>query len=261
VSWTRWVASAAAALSLGAAAEDEERIFLGSIPLERADGASMAAESLQVTLELTSDGLKTAKALAAWFPDLVVGQSSATFTVRRGHLVGGAVKPSMSESTFFVDHDAPQIQALRKSIEESVGMDPDLNQLATRVHRHISKKNLHRGLDMASTVATRREGDCTEHSVLLAALARSTGRPARMVVGVLLVEERTGRWRAYGHLWTEVYEGGAWRLADATWPPSHRVRYVPISAWANEGTNYTRPEPNDLSFASIKSMRVEPPPK
>jgi hypothetical protein len=52
-------------------------------------------------------------------------------------------------------------------------------------------------------------GDCTEYSVLLAALARAAGIPARCPIGVVYTD------RAFvGHMWTEVWVG-EWRPLDA----------------------------------------------
>ena len=58
-----------------------------------------------------------------------------------------------------------------------------------------------------------REGDCTEHAVFLAALARARGIPARVAIGLVYV----GRLQAFGyHMWTEVYVDKRWIPVDAT---------------------------------------------
>jgi hypothetical protein len=56
-----------------------------------------------------------------------------------------------------------------------------------------------------------REGDCTEHAVLLAALCRAAGIPARVVMGLEYV---MGVWG--GHAWNEVWIAGTWYPLDAT---------------------------------------------
>jgi hypothetical protein len=53
------------------------------------------------------------------------------------------------------------------------------------------------------------EGDCNEHAVLLAALARAAGLPARAVAGVVYIDGAF-----YYHAWNEVWLG-SWVSADA----------------------------------------------
>lgn len=107
------------------------------------------------------------------------------------------------------------------------------------VDRYIEKKDFQRGFDVASRVAARKEGDCTEHAVLLAALARAFGCPARLVLGIALVPWE-GRLFAFGHAWVEVAEGGSWRLADAALLPETGARYVPLHVVDDEGPGYGR---------------------
>jgi transglutaminase-like putative cysteine protease len=54
-----------------------------------------------------------------------------------------------------------------------------------------------------------RRGDCNEHAVLLAALARAADVPARVVAGAVYVNDGF-----YYHAWTELWLG-AWVSADA----------------------------------------------
>jgi transglutaminase-like putative cysteine protease len=54
-----------------------------------------------------------------------------------------------------------------------------------------------------------RAGDCNEHSVLFAALARSVGVPTRIVAGLLYTKGRF-----YYHAWNEVYVG-EWVAVDS----------------------------------------------
>ena len=77
----------------------------------------------------------------------------------------------------------------------------------------IPDKSMGRAWDTASRVASHGAGDCTEHAVLLAALARSFEIPARVVVGTVILEHE-GEWQAYRHAWTEIFDGARWQLAD-----------------------------------------------
>ena len=71
----------------------------------------------------------------------------------------------------------------------------------------VRNKNFTQALATAADVAQTREGDCTEHAVLLAALARAKDIPARVAIGLVYVESLKG----FGyHMWTELYVNDAW---------------------------------------------------
>jgi hypothetical protein len=79
------------------------------------------------------------------------------------------------------------------------------------VYRIIDNKGYGTALASAREVLERQEGDCSEHAVLLAAMARSIGIPARLVSGIV---HTNGRF-AY-HMWNEVWSGDGWYGLDAT---------------------------------------------
>ena len=57
------------------------------------------------------------------------------------------------------------------------------------VHSHISSKHLSTAYASASETARTGSGDCTEHAVLLAALLKARGIPARVCHGLVYVEQ------------------------------------------------------------------------
>lgn len=85
--------------------------------------------------------------------------------------------------------------------------------LETLVHRAVNKKNFTQTFATAAEVAKSREGDCTEHAVLLAALCRARGIPARCAMGLVYYPQAQGF--AY-HMWTEVWIVDRWVPLDAT---------------------------------------------
>ncbi len=92
--------------------------------------------------------------------------------------------------------------------------------LADRLRRfvtdYVKHKNLNIGFATASEVARTREGDCSEHGVLLAALGRLNGLPARVAVGVAYVPVFGQASDIFGyHLWTQFYIDGRWVDFDA----------------------------------------------
>jgi transglutaminase-like putative cysteine protease len=100
---------------------------------------------------------------------------------------------------------------------EAVGDATDPREVAARleayVHRVIERKDFSHAFATAAEVARARQGDCTEHAVLLAALARARRLPARVAIG--LVYSPSGPGFMY-HMWNEVWLGDRWTPLDAT---------------------------------------------
>ncbi len=105
--------------------------------------------------------------------------------------------------------------AIVKAAEEAVGPEKDAWKAAQAIERWVDKnlanKNMGVGFASALEVCRNREGDCTEHAVLVAALCRAAGIPARVVMGL---EYLMGIWG--GHAWSEVWVAGHWYAIDAT---------------------------------------------
>jgi transglutaminase-like putative cysteine protease len=159
-------------------------------------------------------------------------------------------------ASFLLDIDDPAVAALRSEVVKRSGASPSTEDVTSFVSGWITKKNLGRVLDNASTVATRREGDCTEHAVLLAAVARLFGKPSRVVMGLALVRLE-GRIMALGHAWAEIHDGGRWRIADAAAPSVPApLRYLPLGALADEGPGFAGALWQILSPVDVKSMTL-----
>ncbi|MEE8525755.1 MAG: transglutaminase-like domain-containing protein, partial [Thermoanaerobaculia bacterium] len=152
--------------------------------------------------------------------------------------LGGAASDDHRAATFVIDFDEPEVRELTGRLVADHGDSPSLAELIRFTDRTIAVKTMSRGWDLPSQIARHREGDCTEHAVLLTALARATGRSARVAVGVVLV------WigdsvDAYGHAWSEIHDGTRWRPADATGIDRQApVRYIPLAIVTDEGPGY-----------------------
>jgi hypothetical protein len=116
------------------------------------------------------------------------------------------------QSTQYIQTGHPLIKELsQKSIQgKKSALDAAL-AIESFVSRYIDNKNLSVGYASALEVAKSRQGDCTEHAVLTAALARAAGIPARVVMGIVHVENGL----FMGHAWTEAYIGNKWIGLDA----------------------------------------------
>ncbi|PTX97317.1 hypothetical protein DB346_20140 [Verrucomicrobia bacterium LW23] len=98
------------------------------------------------------------------------------------------------------------------------------------VRSYITNKTYSTGFLSAADTARAKAGDCTEHAVLCAALARAAGLPARIVVGLGYLprdytskEEKDATPQASGifgfHMWAEAYIGDPTRPGGDDWQP------------------------------------------
>lgn len=123
--------------------------------------------------------------------------------------------------TAYLQSDNEKVIALAKA---AVGDAKDAAIAAKRIEAfvkgYISEKDLSVGYASATEVALSRQGDCTEHAVLTAAMCRAAGIPARIVFGIAYTEEFSGRMGVFGgHAWTEVFIVDEWIDIDATRAP------------------------------------------
>ncbi|MBI3073044.1 MAG: transglutaminase domain-containing protein, partial [Deltaproteobacteria bacterium] len=101
-----------------------------------------------------------------------------------------------------------------------------LKRVEAWVHHALSKKSYRVTFASAKEVLETREGDCTEHSVLVVALLRALGVPARGVFGLVYT---TGLARGeFGyHMWAEARLDGKWIPLDATlWAPAVDATHI-----------------------------------
>ncbi len=124
---------------------------------------------------------------------------------------------SALKATRFIQCDDKKIKSLAR---QAVGDTKDTLKAARKieafVRKYINKKDLSVGYASAVEVAASRQGDCSEHAVLAAALCRAVGIPAQVVTGVAYVESFGGRKGVFGpHAWNRVLIGGKWVGFDA----------------------------------------------
>ena len=107
------------------------------------------------------------------------------------------------KSSVYIQAEHPAIRAKAVQI-----LDGETNSWAAAatlcqwVHANISDKNLQTGFGSSLQTLESLEGDCTEHTVLFIALARSVGIPARVCAGIVFQRDAF-----YYHFWPEVYTG------------------------------------------------------
>jgi Transglutaminase-like superfamily len=209
-------------------------LSLYEVPVRMAGRVDEGGTTLRVEVHV-----RRPERLAEHFSGAVVRDDAVTLALGDRDTLPGEPGERQRSPSFVIDWDEKPVVSLHARLVAEQGASPSLDALREFASRAIPHKTLSQGWDLASAIARNGAGDCTEHAVLLAALARSVGRPARVVVGVLLVEAE-GKVAGFGHAWTEIHDGTRWRLVDAT-PIGEQpgLRYLPLFAIEDEGPGYT----------------------
>ncbi|HVI03872.1 MAG TPA: transglutaminase-like domain-containing protein, partial [Enhygromyxa sp.] len=118
--------------------------------------------------------------------------------------------------TAMAQSDDAKIVSRAKQI---VGSERDALLAAARiveaVYDGLDKQAGVRGSATATEVLQNGAGDCTEHAVLVVALMRAAGIPARVVDGIVMLSMPDGSGVAGYHAWAEIWLG-QWIGVDAT---------------------------------------------
>jgi len=121
------------------------------------------------------------------------------------------------------------IRKLAARAVAKAGDDPAARAESIRafVHDYISAKNLDTAFATASEVARLKRGDCSEHGVLLCALLRSNGIPARVATGLVYADQFAGAADIFGwHMWTQALIDDRWVDYDATLPVRYDAAHI-----------------------------------
>ena len=126
------------------------------------------------------------------------------------------LKPFLSSSVY-LDTDDLLIQKLAKKGKGKAKTSQEIaNKLTKFVFRYMTNKNYEVGFATASEVARNKAGDCTEHSILLAALGRALRIPSRVVTGLVYADEFEDQKDVLVyHMWTQFYIDDQWVNLDS----------------------------------------------
>jgi hypothetical protein len=145
---------------------------------------------------------------------------NSLLTVHRESLSRGAIQSggaagdlsALLSSTPFIQSDHQKIrEKMREIIAPGDKEMVKAEKIVAWVHKNLDKKPV---LSVPNALETleNRVGDCNEHAVLLAALARAAGIPAEIETGLVYL-----RGRFYYHAWNILFlrDWGGWMTADA----------------------------------------------
>ncbi|MCA9285796.1 MAG: transglutaminase domain-containing protein, partial [Phycisphaerales bacterium] len=141
-----------------------------------------------------------------------------------------------------VDTDDPIVRTLAETAVKRAAKGTTMEkaeELRAYVHRYIREKGLATAFATASEVARRRTGDCSEHAVLLCALLRANGIPARVASGLIYADAFAGQADIFGwHMWTQALIDGKWIDLDATLPQRYNAAHILVATSPLSGTAF-----------------------
>jgi hypothetical protein len=147
--------------------------------------------------------------LRAELPD--PGQTVVPRSTKSRRIKADAIYLSASR---WIDKDHDDVRRMATLVAGGTSI---ASEKCRRLTKHLTKSmrnsNFSTSLLPASTVAKSLKGDCTEHAVLLCALLRQQGLPARVAVGFVYVPNLDS---FAPHMWTEVFLDGQWIPLDST---------------------------------------------
>ncbi len=117
---------------------------------------------------------------------------------------------SFLQPTLFIQSDNEKIQKIAKELASED--DPPLEKaekIMEWLYKNIEKRPVLSMPDAISTLENKM-GDCNEHAVLFAALARASNIPAKIEAGLVYLNGRF-----YYHAWNLLYLGNKWITADS----------------------------------------------
>lgn len=184
----------------------QQRRVVYQIALTGDDPASLFPNDRRQTLRPAEDGRSATLEVATAGPE--VGQPGPD-----------AVDPQYLRANPMINSEDTLVIRATNEATRAAGTDPWARAVAINswVARKLESKNFKTAFASAAEVVRMRSGDCTEHSVLAAAMHRAAGIPARVAVGLVYAENLGG----FGfHMWNEVYVNRRWVALDPSFDQS-----------------------------------------
>ena len=234
----------------------DDNLSIGQVRVQDVRAASGDSPVLHYRLLHENPAALQAR-LAEWIDQPKPVEGGVAFSLRAYPVAAAPVVDQQHRAaSFLIDYTEPVIQALAKPIEQRYGTQPSPGELEQFVYGYIVDKNSAHGFDVASMVARSRAGDCTEHAVLLTALLRMYGHPARTVTGLYVSLEQPVL--AYGHAWVEYHGAGGWTGLDGTrLGAGVDAQHVPLGVVEDESIGYALGLIGTFEMLAIERVIVE----
>ncbi len=135
---------------------------------------------------------------------------------------------ALTSNIYLQCDDTRVIELARTAIGDATDALLAARKIESYVSKFIQEKDLSVGYASALETIESRQGDCTEHALLCAALCRAVGIPARVVIGVVYVDQFGTLSHCFGgHAWTRVLIKDQWLDLDAAFIGTGRGGYGP----------------------------------
>jgi len=160
--------------------------------------------------------------------------------------------------TRYLESDNEAVVALaRKAVGDTKDAAAAIRRIERFVRGYITTKSLSVGYASAAEVAAGREGDCTEHAVLAAAMCRAVGIPAQVASGVAYAAGLGEKKHIFGpHAWVRAYVGDQWIGLDAAMPGGFDAGHIELCSGNGEIESFFGMV-NTLGCFEIKKVTVE----
>ncbi|MEO0085678.1 MAG: transglutaminase-like domain-containing protein, partial [candidate division WOR-3 bacterium] len=200
-----------------ALAGEDEAGRLDVLKLFRVEVETLIAEPARVSrVVLELDGVDTAQYMLDGATQKVTSQEPLQVEIVKAELPSAPVslpvkgQDEFLKPTLSVQSDDPAVAARAREIVAG-GKDGvvAVGRLFNWVYASLGKEAT-ASFPNARDVLRSMKGDCNEHAVLIAALCRAAGVPAKVVVGLVYMDGAF-----YYHAWNEVFLG-RWIPIDAT---------------------------------------------
>jgi hypothetical protein len=163
-----------------------------------------------VTMDISNEALNSVLIEDPWQVRLNDTSANGTRWIFRAHQVEDTKSQNLPltiegahnylSATFYIQSDHPKIRQTAAMIKgHEVNALRLFRKIAMWVFNTIEDKDFSTSLASALETLDRKQGDCTEHAVLTAALARAAGIPTRIAAGLYYAEERFSY-----HMWVEA---------------------------------------------------------
>lgn len=222
-------------------ASPQRKVMMAQIIVEPAKDFSLPlADEIEFEM-VVSDPQKVVDNLQDWKNILATKLNEETLHIRMSQqpFYTGRQDPKYLQDSFVIDFKEQSTIEFIDEFKElhQTGWEPET--LTRFVNSYITEPTYVHGFSIASMVASRKSGDCTEFATLTTALSRALGLPARYMTGMVILEEDKNV-MAFGHAWTEVWYKDQWRIMDAALYSSKadKLFYMPASVLDNEGPGF-----------------------
>ncbi len=198
------------ARELSSPRELPELLSAAAVPIEGTVGQSVNLHTLKVKLLSGKDLSIPSDDFRQTYKDGIITINKEKIPLSTYSLpCTDPAKESELAASRFIRSDHPEII---KKAKEIVGNEKDPVKAALLinewVYNHV-KKVPTPSIPDAYVVLQTLEGDCNQHAVLAAALARAVGLPCNIVIGLVYLNEGF-----YYHAWVNYWAGKTWFSAD-----------------------------------------------